>query len=151
MHGAVLLCLFCWCGGRWPSPCLHGKIASSHHSKQNVAATHACCRLWRAMLMDVWQVHAEYPHRYTQCVMNTHSPLWGLNPRPYAYGTYALPAELKRQILENAMFIGVRNWMAQLMLEYMENGRQAAVISNSWHCVFRCKQRFAHFGICKAV
>ena len=59
--------------------------------------------------MDVCQVHVEDPHRYTQCVMNTHSPLWGLNPRPYAYGANALQAELKRQILKNAMFIGVRN------------------------------------------
>ena len=48
--------------------------------------------------MDVWQVHVEVPHPYTKCVMNTHSTLWGLNPRPYAYGAYALPSELKRQI-----------------------------------------------------
>ena len=50
--------------------------------------------------MDVRQVHVEVPHPYTQCVMNTHSPLWGLNPRPYAYGAYALPSELKRPIRE---------------------------------------------------
>ena len=28
------------------------------------------------------------------------SPLWGLNPRPYAYEAYALPAELKRRLEE---------------------------------------------------
>ena len=28
----------------------------------------------------------------------TRSPLWGLNPRPYAYEAYALPAELKRRL-----------------------------------------------------
>ena len=38
---------------------------------------------------------------WAKCVqaMKHQSPLWGLNPRPYAYGAYALPAELKRHFL----------------------------------------------------
>ena len=30
------------------------------------------------------------------------SPLWGSNPRPYAYGAHALPTELKRRLFAQA-------------------------------------------------
>ena len=46
---------------------------------------------------DVIPLH-HAPVHILRTVCKRHSPLWGLNPRPYAYEAYALPTELKRRM-----------------------------------------------------
>ena len=51
------------------------------------------------------------------------SPLWGLSPRPYAYGAHALPAELRRQLLKflkrNSTYRGLAPSSCPMCVVYM--------------------------------
>ena len=52
--------------------------------------------LWNLMIFQVFSMRVRPRSHFEQIFQK--SPLWGSNPRPYAYEAHALPTELRRHI-----------------------------------------------------
>ena len=90
------------------------------------------------------------------------SLLWGLNPRPYAYEAYALPAELKRQLIESGV-VGVLNHTvpgdahrggyvcvsgeSPFLCAYTSNSREHCCATRECLCMLRLKNDSESFWL----